>query len=113
MIFDRESSIAVIASFLVLLSAHSPVAAQSNVCEEKLRPNTTTAVTVGAATAAGFVVGTKACSGFLLALFVDLGLSYGLCVAASGAVGGIGGTILAEDLNQKEKARCRAETASR
>lgn len=94
-----------IVSAVILTSTSIASAETRTECELVVKRNTTLAMGAGAGAVTGGLVAattaTAACSGFLAAFFIDLGLTFAACVATWSAVGAAAGTIagtgIAED----------------
>ncbi len=75
-------------------------------CVRRIGKLTKMSIGAGAGTVTGGVVGAAACTAFLGAIFVDLGLSYGLCVATVTLAGTVTGTAIAESHNNAQESEC-------
>jgi len=71
-----------------------------------LHPNTNLAVGGGAGTIVGKVISGPACFPFLATAPADLGLSAAVCLLAVTLAGTVGGTAMAEAVNNEQLKRC-------
>jgi hypothetical protein len=82
-------------------------------CYRRIGKHTNLALGGGTGTFVGGIAGAAVCSAFLGAVFVDLGLSYGTCIAAIT----LGGTVLcaaaAEQHNNTKEDECDTQTSTR
>lgn len=89
------------------LSVCQPVFAETREeCKDRVYEKTNLAAGAAGGGLAGKIVGASACTGFLVAVFVDFGLSYVGCVGISAALGGVVGTFMAESINKEQLRQC-------
>lgn len=98
-----------LSSSLIALVTSSAFAEMRRECELNINQNTKLAIGAGGGSLIGTVFGASACSAFLAAAPVDIGLSAGLCLALATFAATVGGTAIAEASVNEELRQCAAK----